>query len=675
MNPRLFGALLVLAFGLDVPPLSAQSPEAVSAEPPEAGHEPADESARADAPAAVAGDVARELTSEDLEVWLDGFMTYAQRRGNIAGSVAVVVKDGAILFQKGYGHADVDGQVPVDPERTLFRPGSVSKLFTWTAVMQLVEQGLLDLDTDIDTWLDFRIPARSDGPITLRHLMTHTAGFEESIRALIVTEPDELQSFEDALKVSIPARVYPAGTVPAYSNYGTALAGYIVERVSGLPFDDYVEERIFAPLEMRQSTFRQPLPAHLAADMSKAYTLATAAEKPFELLGLAPAGSLSTSGSDIARFMIAHLQQGEFGNARILGERTARLMHDTERVNIAPLNPMLLGFFDTSLNGRRVIGHGGNTFWFHSYLRLFIDDGVGLFVSFNTSGDQGSYAAIHTALFEQFSDRYLPGPNPDGEVEADVAEAQAQAIAGLYLSSRRSRTNLLAVGNLLNQTRVFANGDGGITLPGIRGVNRAATTWRPIGPWLWRDTASRNLLAAQVEEGRVVAFAINSSAPIMRFEPVPWWQSAAWLLPAAKASLAIVALTLLAWPTLAILRRRHRSQTPAVARRDTRVRVWMWLLSLSVLGLALAFQHTMTMIGHNLQWAVPSKDGLIIALRALSLVLLPVAVIASALHVWSVLRSGRGWPAAVWAVLLWLSFAVLLWIAAVFRVVGFSASY
>src|ERR1700749_933485 len=191
--------------------------------------------AHASEPAAgsISSPPAHPLERADLEPWLDGFMPYAIERGDVAGAVVAVVKNGEVIFAKGYGLADVEKHTPVDAERTMFRPGSVSKLFTWTAVMQLVEQGKLDLDHDVNEYLDFKIPARADGPITLRDIMTHTPGFEEQIRSLIVDDPKQLIPLKAYAERSTPVRIFKAGSTPAYSNYATALAGYIVERVSG----------------------------------------------------------------------------------------------------------------------------------------------------------------------------------------------------------------------------------------------------------------------------------------------------------------------------------------------------------------------------------------------------------------------------------------------------------
>ncbi|HEY5758170.1 MAG TPA: serine hydrolase domain-containing protein, partial [Steroidobacter sp.] len=246
------------------------------------------------------------LTRADLEPWLDGFLDFELQRGDIAGGVVVIVKDGEVLLEKGYGYDDVEKRRPVEAGRTLFRAGSVSKLFTETAVMQLVEQGKLDLDAPVDKYLDFKIPEAFGKPVTMRNLITHTGGFEEAVRELMHSDPNKFPSLGDFVKRSPPIRIFPPGEVPSYCNYCLALAGYVIERVSGETFDDYLDHHIFEPLGMQHSTFRQPLPEKFQADMSKGYHQASAPPLYFELVGPAPAGSISATGSDMARFMIAH---------------------------------------------------------------------------------------------------------------------------------------------------------------------------------------------------------------------------------------------------------------------------------------------------------------------------------------------------------------------------------
>src|SRR5262249_53978906 len=327
-------------------------------------------------------EAAAPLTAEDANSWLDGYLPYALHTGDIAGAVVAIVKDGKILTERGYGYSDVEKRTPVDPRKTLFRPGSVSKLVTWTAVMQQVEQGKIDLDADVNRYLDFRIPERDGKPVTMRNLMQHTGGFEEQSKDILSDKPGP--GFQALLKQWVPTRVFAVGTTPAYSNYGASLAGYIVQRVSGEPFDTYVEKHIFAPLDMPLSTFRQPLPANLAPLMSKGYPRASEDPKPFEIVGPAPAGSLSSPGEDMAHFMIAHLQNGEYNGNRILSAATAEQMHNSPLTLLPPLNRMELGFFETNLNGREVIAHLGDTDVFHTSLHLFLKENVGLYVSFNS---------------------------------------------------------------------------------------------------------------------------------------------------------------------------------------------------------------------------------------------------------------------------------------------------
>src|SRR4051794_17862715 len=349
-----------------------------------------------------------EMTAADVEAFLDGLVPLQIKQSDIAGATIAVVKDGKLLFAKGYGYADVEKQKPVSAQDTLFRPGSISKLFTWTAIMQLYEQGKLDLDRDINDYLDFKIPDAFGKPITLKNVMTHTPGFEEQIKDLFDTRPIA-PNLGHYLKTHIPARIYPPGTVPAYSNYATAVAGYIVERVSGRPFEQYVAENIMRPLKMTHSTFSQPLPQELAPFMSSGYRLGSDNAESFEVVNPFPAGSLSSSTADMARFMIAHLQDGQLDDVRILKPETARLMHSRLFGLDDAANAMCYGFYEESRNNQRIIGHGGDTVFFHSDLHLVLDQKVGFFVSYNSAGNSSGLGdSPRATLWEGFLDRYYP---------------------------------------------------------------------------------------------------------------------------------------------------------------------------------------------------------------------------------------------------------------------------
>src|SRR5215217_5843837 len=257
----------------------------------------------------------------ELEAFLDKELAREMKKHHIAGAAVSVVKDGELFFAKGYGYADLQNKIPVDPERTNFRIGSTAKLFTWTAVMQLVEEGKLDLDTDINDYLDFRIPDTYPQPITLKDLMTYTPGFEDRYYERLAKDPNDLLPPREWLISHMPARVSPPGEVAAYSSYGTALAGYIVARVSGKPYDQYIQEHILNPLGMAHTTAHSPTPQDIRAHASKGYTYKDGAFKVFPDYSdmgqpaMAPAGGMQSSATDMARFMIAQLRDGRHGDA------------------------------------------------------------------------------------------------------------------------------------------------------------------------------------------------------------------------------------------------------------------------------------------------------------------------------------------------------------------------
>jgi CubicO group peptidase (beta-lactamase class C family) len=296
----------------------------------------------------------------ELEAFIDSVVNKQLEELHIAGAVVVIVKDGQVLLSKGYGSADLEKQIPVNADTTLFLPGSVTKLFTWTAVMQLVEQGKIDLQADVNTYLTtFKIQANYPQPITMLDLMAHTSGFEETTEGILTPKSEELTSLETYLAQHMPRRVYPPGQVPAYSNYGAALAGYIVEQVSGESYEQYIENHILIPLGMEHSSMHQPLPAHLAQDISLGYLYNNGKYVllPINWIQASPAGALSATGADMGRFMLAHLQDGLYNNVYILKPETARLMHTRSYTFDPALPGWAHGFEESSLIKRLVSTH------------------------------------------------------------------------------------------------------------------------------------------------------------------------------------------------------------------------------------------------------------------------------------------------------------------------------
>jgi CubicO group peptidase (beta-lactamase class C family) len=502
---------------------------------------------------------APELTRADLETWLDGVMPYAMARGDVAGAVVVVVKDGQVLLQKGYGYADVATKTPVSPDRTLFRTGSVGKLFTWTAVMQLVEQHKIDLDRDVNDYLDFKIPPAFGKPITMRELMQHTPGFEDHAKHIFVDSTKDQLSIEQFVKQNVPARIFPPGEVPAYSNYGATLAGYIVQRVSGEPYEQYIQRHVFAPLGMDHSTEQQPLPPALAAEMSKGYDLGSAAPKPFELANVGPAGGASNSGADMGRFMLAHLNDGQLGSAQILQPATAELMHRQSFQATPPLPGFALGFYHEDRNGHDVIAHEGDTNFFHTNLELILDEHVGFFISVNSLGKDGAGGVIRNAVFNNFADRYFPAPPPGPEPTLASAKQDGALVAGDYELSRRIQTSPLDFVYLTGQTKIIMAPDGTLTVPSITTIGGAVKHWREVAPFVWRDMDGHDRMAAKIENGVVKAVWFDETVPAFLLQPVPPMRDKTWILPVLGVSVALLLIAALSWPLSAFIRWRYKA--------------------------------------------------------------------------------------------------------------------
>ena len=330
------------------------------------------------------------LTKADVDAWLDGYLPYALQAGDIAGASVAVVKDGQILTARGFGYSDVAKRKPVDPARTLFRPGSVSKLVTWTAVMQLVDEGKLDLDRDVNAYLDFKIPPYDGKPVTLRQLMTHTAGFEEAAKDLIAYDQkhnDAAGRLSQALHAEADLRarddpgLFELGNL-ARRLYRRARVGHAVRRLSrAAHFRAAGHEQQSASASRCRTRLQAQCGARLSARVGESRRRSRSSCP-------APAGSMSSTG-DRHGALHARAPAGR-RRRQILSQRAWQTMHNSPLTVVPPLNRMQLGFFETNVNGRRVNAHLGDTMGFHTSLHLFMDDGVGLYVSFNSGGKEGA---------------------------------------------------------------------------------------------------------------------------------------------------------------------------------------------------------------------------------------------------------------------------------------------
>jgi len=507
------------------------------------------------------------LEKTDLEAFFDGIIPLQLERSDLAGATVLVMKDGKDLLRKGYGFSDVSKKKPVDPETSMFRLASISKLFTWISVMQLAEQSKLDIDTDVNKYLDFQIAPAFGKPITLRNLMTHTGGFEEEIRDILLTDPKIATPLREFLIQNQPRRIFPPGEVPAYSNYGVGLAGYVVQRVSGEPFEQYVAEHIFHPLGMRHSSFKQPLAEDLLQFPSDGYRNNT--EKPavgFEIFSPGPAGGVSSTASDMGRFAQALLNGGEWDGHRILKTETLQAMWTKQFGTSDALPAICMGFYQTWRNGLHFIGHDGDLIAFHSMFLLEPKEKLVIFVSYNSAGSANRSRA---EILTSFADRYYPySQTPEFQ---KVPTDELRAITGTYQATRRSDSTRLKLGNLLGQGGATVDKDGVLRVDEFTDLRGHVRKWKPIGKDLWQEVDDqRRMFAIRDSSGKIVRIAVNFAG--VQFERVPWYENGQMILPILACSLAILLVVVAAF-LMRLGRRIFLSKRPALKQQPGSVRL------------------------------------------------------------------------------------------------------
>jgi CubicO group peptidase (beta-lactamase class C family) len=559
-SPRAQFAALAVANAIAIGVTSGQGP-APSPLLPQGAPVPSTEAAPPTQPSP-----APELTKADFETFLDVLIPSQLRNRNIAGAVVSVVKDGQVLFQKGYGYADVDEKKPVLPNQTLFRPGSISKLFTATAVMQLVEQGKLDLDRDVNDYLDFPIPKTYPEPVTLRQLLTHTGGFEETLKNLFVAHESDIKPLRTYLVNEMPARIFPPGKIPSYSNYGFTLAGYIVERVGGEKFERYIENHILKPLGMNNSTFDQPLSPQLASQMSKGYLSASKKPRDFEFVQAAPAGALTTTAADMTRFMLAFLQDGTVDGVTILKPETVRQM-ETRQFEFHPMLPGLgITFMEYLIDPVRIIAHGGDTVYFHSDMILVPDARFGYFLSYNSLGK--NIGGGRGEVWRTFANRYFPSASQQADVDPYTAKADGHAVSGLYDGTRRGETTLLRILALVSQFSVSADKEGVLQIEGMKNQSGELKRWREIAPLVYREIDGLERIGFRRDASGAVGEMLPFPA-IYEGQRVPWYASKMFVGLLIGGSLLLALLTVLLWPVAVVIRKRY--QRPLFTAKSDRV--------------------------------------------------------------------------------------------------------
>ncbi|MBK8654578.1 MAG: beta-lactamase family protein [Haliscomenobacter sp.] len=518
------------------------------------------------------------LDSARVASFMDGMMAAQLKNKHLAGASVAIVQNGKLLFAKGYGYADLERKTPVDPGKTLFRIGSISKTFIWTSVMQLVQQGKLDLNADINTYCkDFQIPANFPQPVTLLDLMNHNPGFEDRVLGLFAKSPESLKPLGEILREEMPRRVWAPGTISAYSNHGSGMAAYIVEQASGLSWDDYVEKHILQPLHMNHTTFRQPVPEALASGLSKGYTWQNGRFQSgdFEYVPLAPVGAASATAKDMARFMIAHLQYGKLDTVRILDSLTAREMYRPSFRHTPDMNPMRHGFMDISRYGQEIFGHGGDTELFHALMALFPAHQIGVFVSFNSAEGSEAYQKVMEAFVEYF----FPEPVLSN-LKPDARQAEAlKKFEGAYRANRFTRSDLTKIVALMSPpVEVVVTPEGYLETRAPGQTRR----WIQEGKLLFREDTSPERIAFRVDDSGQITHMFLSEMPIFALERTPVLDLPGVNTGLFGMSLGILLLALIGWPMGALARRRYGIRAVKANLLPASARWIAWLAALAM---------------------------------------------------------------------------------------------
>lgn len=493
--------------------------------------------------------------SADVEAFFDAAIPAELAKYNIPGATVAAVYDGKLIFSKGYGYADITNRTPVDAGSTLFHIGSVTKLFTWTCVMQLVDEGKIDLDADINTYLaDFSLPDTYPGqPVTMRNLMTHTAGFEDEARGATVESVDDLISFRNYCRDYIPARVYPPGTVTSYSNYGTTLAAVVVEDVSGMPFEQYLQENILTPLSLKSTHLSYLLPPDSAVNLSSGYNYigGTNAAITDTIFVIGPAGSISSTAEDMAVFLAAHMQNGKVNGAEILSEPAAALMHARAFTNDPRVSGICLGFYENYLNGERIILHGGDTNTFHSLFVIIPDKKTGFFVSYNAPGG----TSARDDLLVEYVGRFYPVTETKTVTQEKEHSASFEKYAGVYQSNRHNYRTFEFFLQPPQQMTVEA-GENNTCL--VLNIDGASTEYIEVSPGVFQEKSGApsvygNMVFRENGNGDVT-FLCSENTPVLAYERVPWYAVNTFTSGLLSAAMVLL-FSVFIWPVMAFFQK------------------------------------------------------------------------------------------------------------------------
>lgn len=440
-----------------------------------------------------------------LQKVADSIIAEGMAKEHLPGAVFVVVKDGKIVLAKGYGYANLENKTPVIPSRTIFRIGSITKALTALAVTQLADRKKIDLEDDVNKYLDHpRVDQKYAEPVRFRHLLTHTGGFDQIGIDRQASRPEERKTLAEFLSTQL-VRIRPPGQVSCYDTYGMTLAGYLVERISGLPYAEYMKQNIFAPLGMTRTNVetRETLKADLAVGYG--YVDGKYVPQRYEYYVTTPASSIDATALDMAQLMIAVLGDGSTKSGRFLSPATARRIKQPQFTNHPGFPGFAHGFWEDFRNGQRAIHHGGNMLGFTTEMYLLPSHNLGFFVAYNRDEEAGGGPAVlRDTLTGKLMDHWFPSKTPEKEgVTQTPLQLDTARFAGKY------------AGTLYCHTCFDGEGWGWSLLSlrsGERGVLESSRRWLAVEPLVFQEeNGVRRIAFREDKKGEITHLILGNS--------------------------------------------------------------------------------------------------------------------------------------------------------------------
>jgi CubicO group peptidase (beta-lactamase class C family) len=502
-----------------------------------------------------------------VEAFFDRELPASMARNGVPGGVLTVVHDREVVLLRGYGHADVETEMPVDPHTTVFHTGSVAKVVTATGVMQLAEAGTVDLDTDVAEYVKLDIADTDDNSITLRHLATHTSGFDYVNEGILSTDPAAVPTVETVVKTELPSRVRGPGVVSTYDNHGWTLMGYVLEQQSGLSYATYTQQELFEPLGMTHSSSAGVLPADLQAALATGYHVEdgefVVADPAY--VRLAPAGSFATTGVDMGQFLRMNLEGGCIDDACVLDTRSVDELHATQFRGSPDVLGMAFGYEEYDRNGQRVLGKGGDDSVFSADVWLLPDHEFGVFMAFNAPG--GAY--VRNEVYTAFMDEFFPVEDASPTAVVPGFDDRAAEIVGEYRLSRASETDHTKFMGLIEVFSVQTVDDGVLSLS----IGGRTVEYVEVEPYVFeaREGANRIAFVAH-DDGQTYLF--SSGFPADHLQKIGPAERPLVHFGLLGGSLVVALSGLLGWPASALYRRMRRGRRPRHVEHDSNATVF-----------------------------------------------------------------------------------------------------